>query len=53
VDLTSPTALAMPLRDGDRLFVPYKPEYHFLPSVEIAGESSIPARSRSRRAGTA
>jgi len=42
VDLTSPTALAMPLRDGDRLFVPYKPEYHFLPSVEIAGEVEHP-----------
>jgi len=42
VDLTDPKVLAMPLHDGDRLFIPYQPEYHYLPTVEIRGEVEHP-----------
>ena len=38
VDLRGATMLTMPLSDGDRLFVPFRPEYHELPIVGITGE---------------
>jgi protein involved in polysaccharide export with SLBB domain len=44
VDLEHVGAAAnnFPLRDGDRLFVQYRPEYHVLPSVAIYGEVERP-----------
>jgi polysaccharide biosynthesis/export protein len=41
VDLDDPAA-SRPLRDGDRLFVQFRPEYHELPSVGITGEVERP-----------
>jgi len=42
VNLQEPTVLATPLRDGDRLFVQFRPEYHRLPTVGITGEIDKP-----------
>ncbi len=42
VDVDDPASLARPLRDGDRLFVQFRPEYHELPSVGISGEVERP-----------
>lgn len=41
VDLDDP-ASSRPLRDGDRLFVQFRPEYHELPAVGITGEIERP-----------
>ena len=38
VDLTDPAAMAAPARDGDRLFVQYRPEFHRLMTVQVIGE---------------
>lgn len=42
VDLKDPATLAMPLRDGDHLFVQFQPEYHRLMTVGIVGEVARP-----------
>lgn len=42
VDLKDAATLAMPLRDGDHLFVQFQPEYHRLMTVAIVGEVERP-----------
>ena len=42
VDLRDPTALTLPVRDGDRLFVQFRPEFHRLMTVQVVGEVERP-----------
>ena len=42
VDLTDPTQYRMTLRDGDGVFVHFRPDYHVLSVAGIYGESSDP-----------
>ena len=42
VDLQDPAATVVSMRDGDRLFVQFRPEFHRLMTVQIVGEIEHP-----------
>ncbi len=42
VDVGQAEVLKRPIQDGDRLYIQYRPDYHFLPSVDIAGDVEHP-----------